>query len=396
MWKSVRSYLRFRPVVYVVAVLIVPFVLVVIEYQSGETWLLVGLLFVIVSTLTAFAVEHHLTPAPYRRLRKKHANARSKARDNPMLQRYYDDGVLRTEKELDDVINERFAFVVSQVPEMSVYAMQTVDCRCILTFPLGQSEQLLTPDSGSAFNYYSAMVDASERMKRNGRYPVIRVFILNRTEELSSRVLQFIGKNIGDGIDVRVIFEDDLPAMPTNLESLDFGIYETATGRKWAMLLKRHDATDAALVDYIVDANEQRTRLYATYAEELVRKAKTFDEVMKLVLRPINRDLWPRYFAERRYEMQPPHGLSEEDAEYVVASALKKHGDPCTASVLILGFTPKLIRKLVSAKVGNIVSLDQCESKPTEFENSVKFQTGNWARGRSRRKVRRDHLRRVN
>ncbi|HMG79664.1 MAG TPA: class I SAM-dependent methyltransferase [Xanthobacteraceae bacterium] len=379
MWKAIKSYLTFKRATFIITVLIVPFALVVVEYRTGETWLIVGLLFVIVSVLTAFAVEHNFTPPPYRQLRKKHATARSKARDNPILQKYYDDGVARTEKELDDVINERFIFVVSQVPEMSVYAMQLVDNRCVLTFPLEQSEALLTPDSGSAYRYYLAMVSASQRMKQKGLGPVIRIFILNRVVELSSRILQFINKNINDGIEVRVIFEDDLPPVPTSLESLDFGCYETAAGKKWAMLLRRHESSDnAGLVDYIVDADAERVSLYSNYADELLRKAKTFDEVMKLVLRPVNRDLWPTYFAARRYEMLPPHGLSDEDADYVVSSALKRHNDPSAASVLILGFTPKLIRNLLAAKVGNIVSLDQCESKPAEYGDSIKFETGNW------------------
>jgi SAM-dependent methyltransferase len=98
---------------------------------------------------------------------------------------------------------------------------------------------------------------------------------------------------------------------------------------------------------------------------------------MKLVIAPVNGDLWPKYFAERRYEMVPPHGLSDEDADYIVGSALKPI-DPATASVLVLGFTPKLIRRLIAAKVANIVSMDRCESKPADFKDYITFETGNW------------------
>src|SRR3954453_14129757 len=131
MWKTIKPYFSVKRVIYAVTILLLPFLFVAVEYKMGESWLVIGLLFVIVSMLTGFAVDHNIVPAAYRRLRKKHADAFRRAKAHPVLWRYYTDGIARTEHELDSIIGGKFSFLVHQVPEMSIRAMQLVDQRCI-------------------------------------------------------------------------------------------------------------------------------------------------------------------------------------------------------------------------------------------------------------------------
>jgi hypothetical protein len=73
------------------------------------------------------------------------AKAQEVAEQHPILLQYYRDGVTRTAHELESVISGRFSFQIWQVPELSVHAMNLVDKRCTLMFPLTNSEALLTP-----------------------------------------------------------------------------------------------------------------------------------------------------------------------------------------------------------------------------------------------------------
>jgi hypothetical protein len=378
--------LTFRRIIIIITILL-PFVFVVVESLLGRDWLLVALLSVIVAMLGTILADHYIVPTPYRKIRRKLSDAGNKAIEHPMLLQYYHDGIVRTEREMDNILTGKFNFTVLEVPEMSIHAMTLVDKKCILTFPIDQSVALLTPDFGPAYKYYHSMVGASKKMQASGLHGVTRIFILKKSEEMSTRLLAFISRNISDGINVRLIFEDDLPPRPAALDGLDFGYYETSQGEKWIMLLHRIESSERTdLVDYVVDTDQLRVQVYYDYSRELLRKSRTFDEFMKIMLKPINGELWPAYFAERGYEMLPPHGLSEEDADYIVSSALRRIENPSDASVLVLGFTPKLIKRLLEMKVGHIVSIDQTEVKPRDYGTSVSFETGNWLELASDRK----------
>src|SRR5690348_12796585 len=139
--------LTFRRIIIIITVLL-PFVFVVVESLLGRDWLLVALLSVIVAMLGTILADHYIVPAPYRKIRRKLSDASNKATEHPMLLQYYNDGIVRTEREMDNILTGKFNFTVLEVPEMSIHAMNLVDKKCILTFPIDQSEALLTPDFG--------------------------------------------------------------------------------------------------------------------------------------------------------------------------------------------------------------------------------------------------------
>ena len=261
---------------------------------------------------------------------------------------------------------------------MSIHAMELVNKKCVLMFPIDHSEKLLTPEYGTANDYYMEMKNASQKMKADGLTGIVRVFIISQFNEISSNLLRFIQRNINDEINVRLIFETELPSLLPDIEGLDFGYYESKDGHNWVMLLRSLGSKSNNLTDYIIETNAQIVSHYDVYSEAVITKSQTYDEFMQLLKRPINGDLWPTFFAERGYEINPPHGLSDEDAAFIVDSVIKSVETDHKPAVLVLGLTPKLLRRLVNADTEMIVSADQFTSKPTDFRGVVDFRTANW------------------
>lgn len=356
---------------------LVPAASLIIDHEFGPGWLTAALLTVYITIFIAAAIDHKVIPAPYLRLRKLHADAERKAQSNPMLLKYYERSIDQTKRHLTDIMNDRFEFDIRTVPTLSIDAMNTVDSRCLLTFPLRQSESLLIEKTGPAHQYDEAMAAASARIKSAGGEGVTRVFILDRRDDISANLVDFMMQNIDSGINIRILLKEEAPTLPSNLEALDFGCYECSDGSSWVMILKQ-SGTDPDLVRYIVDTKSATTKAYISYAEDLIELSISFDEFMGIVNFPVNRDLWQVYFAKCGHEMTPPHGLSDEDAEYIVASATRSVPNNSEAVVLLLGFTPKLIRRLLLGGVGDVISIDQCETKPQEFKGLVRYETESW------------------
>lgn len=363
---------------YNIGICIVTFILAVVGFLLNINWLIGSSLTVIVACLGVILTNLYWFPKSYNKIRIKVAKADVVAQKHPILAKYFSDGISNTEKELESIIRGRFNFQVTEVPEMSNYAMSIVDKKCILIFPVKNSENLLTPITGSSKQYYDSMIVASNKMHKNTTKGVVRVFVINRNKDISNRLLNFIKKNLDDNIDVRLIFEDELPTIPQEIEELDFGYYENEDGHKWVMILKQFENNDVIKTDYIVETDLNKIQHYERYSEDIIRKSKTFEDFINEVSIPMNGDLWPVYFAERGYEMHPPHGLSDEDADYIVDSALKSVSDTKEFSILVLGYTPKIFRRLIDKKVTSITSIDIGKSKPLDFQNNVKYVTSNW------------------
>lgn len=364
----------------ILGLVVVPAASLVVDHELGTYVLTAVLMTVYVTVVFAFLIDHRRVPSAYIYTRQLHFEAKRRADSHPILLKRYNDGVHETESLLRDIINSQFEYDVTEVPDMSIYAMEITDGRCLLTFPLEESENFLLPRTGSAGRYYKSMLSASQRIKDNGRRGVVRVFILSRQDDISPSLVEFMQENENDGIHVRVIFEERLPLQPEEVEYRDFGCYETTSGAKWIMALRKN-ASDSDSLRYIVNTNSELYDKYRSYGDDVINSSMTLSEFKDNLLDPMNGRLWPIYFAQRRFIMNPPHGLSDEDADYIVESALRKVTDFSKATVLVLGFTPKLISRLLDRGVGNVISVDQCKTKPREF--SIKFETDNWLRLKS-------------
>lgn len=371
---SLREFFTIRRVIGLV---IVPAASVAIDHFWGLGWLTAALLTAYLTVILAMAIEHHFIPRPYLSLRKLHNEAGKKIKRSPMLARYYENSTRHTEQALRDIVNDRFEFDIESVPTLSIDAMNLVDKDCLLTFPLRQSEALLIHKTGPAHQYDEAIKSASARIKGMGGEGVTRVFILARRDDVSESLINFMQRNVDDGIIVRVLFEEDAPPPPPTIEALDFGYYETTDQGSWVIIL-RQSTKDPSLTRYIVDTRESRVKSYLAYGLELVELSMSFGDFMGMVTMPVNRDLWPLYFAKNGYEMAPPHGLSDEDADYIVKAALATVGSPKDATVIVLGFTPKLLKRLVECDVGRVVSIDQSSMKPSYYQDRVEYVTGTW------------------
>lgn len=353
--------------------------LAIVGVVSSPLWLLSASVSVAAGSLLALAVNSTYVPRPYRGLRRAMSRAVKRTDSHPILNRYHTDEIDRLRRELEELSLGRFSFDVWRVPELSVFAMQIVDRRCILMFPLQNSEALLTPTTGPAAEYYNAMVRASALMRRGGWDSVVRVFLLTRTDDISPRLLDFIERNASDGIDARLLFQDELPPRPVEVDELDFGYYESQGGHRWVMILRSIAGSETgSVVGYAIDTDPTVVAAYGKYACEVVSCSRSIQELRALVSEPMNGSLWPPYFAQRGFEMTPPHGLSDEDADYIAESVVRSVGQSGEASVLVLGLTPKLLQRLVKLGFEKVESLDQFPSKPPQFLNQVTFHTGNW------------------
>jgi hypothetical protein len=366
----------------VLGLIVVPAVSLAIDKAFGVEILTAFLLTVYVAVLFAFLIDHHRVPTAYLKLRKLHAEAKKKAASHPVLLRRYQDSISTTKTDLEEIISENFEFDVSDVPETSIFAMDTVDNICYLTFPLDQSEDFLIPRTGMNGRYYESMVEASRRIGGSSSGGVTRIFIIKRQDEINESLITFMNANQNDGINVRVIFEDKLPPQPESVEFIDFGCYETKGGHSWVMALGKHSDGRPGL-RYIVDTSSTVYRDYKSYCDDIIRVSMDLSAFEDEILIPMNGKLWPIYFAEKKFEMLPPHGLSIDDADYICDSLQSRILNPSESNVLVLGFTPKLFDSLKQRKIGKITSIDQSKTRPSV--KGVSFITENWLKMREDR-----------
>lgn len=359
----------------VLGAIVVPALSWVVDHTFGTEWLTAILLTIYVTLLFELLIDRKKVPPAYLGMRRLHAEALEHAGAHPILTRRYEDGIMETDHLLNDIIKGHFEYNVTEVPEMSIVAMESVDDYCLLTFPLEESENFLVPRTGQAGRYYDSMVAASRRIKAHGGRGVVRIFILTRQDDIAPSLIDFMRQNQTDGIHVRVIFEERLPQPPEDVEFRDFGCYQTSSGHKWIMALRKNRA-DSESIRYVVDMDQNAFVRYKAYGDDIAKSSLALDDFEDMLLQPVNGHLWPTYFAERRYTLNPPHGLSEQDADLIVDSALRKIHDPAHATILVLGFTPKLVRRLVDRGIGYIISIDNCQTKPWELD--VIFETENW------------------
>ena len=282
-----------KKTIYIIISLIT-FVLAAIGVKYSPDWLIVASLTVMIGLLGTIIINLLWTPKPFRALKKKINTANELSVLHPILKQFYSNAIGRIDLDLDQVIKGKFKFQITEVPDISITAMEMVNKKCTLMFPIDRSEKLLTPAHGSAYDYYLQMKEASQKMKEDGLTGVVRVFVINNLNDISSNLLRFIQRNIHDEIDVKLIFESELPPLLPDIEGLDFGYYETKNGHKWIMLLRSlGSGSNNSLTDYIVETDAQIVEHYDAYSEAVINKAHTYEEFMKILMNPMNGDLWP-------------------------------------------------------------------------------------------------------
>jgi hypothetical protein len=74
---------------------------------------------------------------------------------------------------------------------------------------------------GSLVNYYQANLNALKRQVK-----IIRIFVMNRRELENPNVLQTLQQQLGDGVEVRIAYLEDLQSKGSTVDSLDFAIYD--------------------------------------------------------------------------------------------------------------------------------------------------------------------------
>ena len=362
----------------------VSFGLSVLGAVYAPRWVIAAALSVIAAALLPLGLEWITTPRPFRKFASVIRSANDQAESHPLLMRYYADTVDRTERDLRSILRGRFEFQVSEIPLMSAFAVSLIDERCTLLFPIRESnsETLFVTEQEGAVRYYEEIVKASQRLSSAGLAPVTRVFIYEgKDSDLNIETLQFIEQNLEDGVNVRMISKLDMPPDTYGLEWNDFGYYETRSGHRWVMMVRKSASIEAgALTDYSVETDPVIVDRYRKYSEEVVARTTDAATYIQNLRRPMNAQIWPVFFAEQGYEMRPPHGLSQADAEAIADSVVKGSDADSREStrVMVLGFTPKLIEELNTKSNLEVISVDHIAVKPADADPSVRYMTTNW------------------
>lgn len=367
-----------------IAVISVSLALAVLGAMFAPAWLIAAALAVMATALLPLGVDWLQTPKPFRGLTGIIRQADDKASLHPLLKQHYDDTIERTEKDLRSILRGRFDFKVTEIPPMSAYAVSLVDERCTLMFPIltETSEGLFVTDKIGASRYYDQIVDTSKRLKDAGKTPVTRIFIFEDDDDgISIEVMNFIQKNIADGINVRMIRRSSMPLNVDGLEWNDFGYYETSEPICWVMMVRKSvGLAEESGTDYYVETDPIIVEKYKKYSDAVLANTKDARSFIEELKHPVNGSVWPVYFATEGYEMEPPHGLSEEDAEIIANSvtSLPESGDTSERNVLMLGFTPKIVRALAKQDGINLTSIDNIKVKPSDQSANVIYETANW------------------
>lgn len=365
-------------------VIAISLALAVLGGLFAPAWLIAAALALTATTLLPLGVDWVLTPKPFRGLTGIIRQADEKAKLHPLLKQHYDDTIERTEKDLKSILTGRFEFKVSEIPPMSAYAVSLVDERCTLLFPIHTetSEGLFVTDKIGANLYYSQIIETSRTLKEKGKTAVTRIFVLDdEQDEISIDVMSFIQKNIADEINVRMIQKSNMPPNQDGLEWNDFGYYEISDGTSWVMMVRKSGGgIDDFSSDYYVETDPLVVDKYKKYSDAVLANTTDANTFINNLKRPVNAAVWPVYFAQQGYEMAPPHGLSFEDAE-IIAQSVAGHesaAEEKNIEVLILGFTPKIIRALDMLGNVNITSIDNISVKPSDQSNKIEYLTINW------------------
>jgi hypothetical protein len=369
-------------------------VLALVGAHFDMTATIYATIYIFLAVFAFFAGDYIFSPEDLRPLKGTFKSASKKAQQHIVLRKLYEDAKVNLKKNLENIIDGYFEFQITDVPNISEYAIQIVDRKCILLYPL-TSEDILNTDKDGAKNYAEHMRIATERIANSSFNSsdsdkgVIRIFILKDFSSISSNLWQFINKNYLDKINVRFItldFYRQRKAYHRNVQYDDFGYYETLNGAKWYMAIstKGYDSNTTLVINTINDEVSD----YSDFAEDLVKNSISFQSFISSITTPINGDRWQNYFSlnsKNEFVLEPPHGLSNEDADEIVKSIEILETTSSTTSkkpsVLVLGRTPKILKRLSDSYnrgcVSMIVSVDNFRSTNPPI-NNILYKSANW------------------
>lgn len=338
----------------------------------------VALEVVALSVYGFYLIHAYWGPKEFRKLRKKISYAASKAASHSILYHRFRQTIKGLESELEEFSHSRFTMYISEVPEISIKAMDETDESCTLIFPLNSDNDLLTETSGTSMDYYNSMVKASIEMKKKGKIGITRIFLIDFTKPISQKLFNFIEKNQKDDVNVKVINIEDLP---THLKKIDFGYFKNSKGEEWII-----DISESFLniKKYSLLTGKNDLEEYKKKLKTLESSAISYDLFFKKIIAPVNESVWLQYITKHDFDITPPHGLYDADVTSII-DILQENctTEPKQTRVLILGRTPKLISRLKSIGIGEIVSVDSNkqrirELKKPDLDNCIKYETNNW------------------
>ena len=223
-----------------------------------------------------------------------------------------------------------------RIPAFSNKALAIVRSRVVLVMPTVRQSALryYLGENGEPNSYYTALADAAARIKKRQRSNKVsiaptpdsvegatRIFYLRQGEDVTETVKQFIERHIKDGIDVRCL--EKWPAH-SEFEVLnhDFGYYETESD---AFVITVEPSDDGISSTVIVDTRPEWVVLYRRFADQLCQSefSKRWEEFWPKMLQPMNPN-WNVYYAQSPTPLQPPHGMSPEDADALIEPCVRK------------------------------------------------------------------------
>jgi len=323
-----------------------------------------------------FYLNYARLPSAFRHLTPALFSASDASEKHPLLQQHINDKITDIDESMNMLTVGKFSFPVVEVPPMSIRAMQLVDEVCILLFPVSKKSKIVIRDYSTSQKYYEETLAASKRLSENTGKPISRIFIISDNSILGKNLIDLMNENQADGLDVRVISHNNLPNKPLEVVHDDFGYYRSKD-YEWLMSIT---GREDGLTDYDVDTDVDRIAPYANYAQAILANSGNLNEFLKGLSAPMNGTLWETYFAKNasnNFEMDPPHGLSEEDAELMTRKVQRQAKENESTHVLVMGMTPKLLSQLSKIPKVIVTSLDLNETKPKDFDD-VTFLTGNW------------------
>jgi hypothetical protein len=104
----------------------------VASYLYAPPWVIAAAAIVLATTLFPIVFDYSRTPKPFRAMANEIRAAHARSATHPILLKFYNDGINRTQRVLEDVIKGRFQFQVSELPDMSAHAVSLIDERCTL------------------------------------------------------------------------------------------------------------------------------------------------------------------------------------------------------------------------------------------------------------------------
>lgn len=293
--------------------------------------------------------------------------------DNWILENEYKRSLRKFSRRLLDIARGDFRIEIKKVPDISLDIINSIKICGFATVVIGLTDDLFYDPRGK--KYLETCYLAAKRI--NGKFT--RLFIYDSFLDITPNVYGVMEEHHNNCIRTLAVSKNQLKHHNIDPNS-DFGLWDN----KVLMQVTRDSGSNERVLNTTLNvhpSNIIRINEAKDTMSEMIKYADSWVEFNKKLCKPVNEKEWST-LTQRVCDYPPPAIPSDKDVDKM----LKLPELTCEESkrVLVLGYTKKIVDKLISIKMSKQLDYDICVldagayQPRSEYGDQVNLIQGNW------------------